>query len=253
MTVLLTGAAGRIGSQLRQLLPEFGWTLRLLDRRPVDGGVVGDITSASDWDSAIGDGVSAIVHLAACPTEAPWPVLRRDNVEGTVQAFEAARRHSVRRFIFASTIHAAGFTRRESSTISADTPVRPDTLYGVTKAFSETLGRYYSDRYGLEVACLRIAAFSESPPVDEYHSCWFSPRDCARLVDACLRHSDLHYAQVWGISRNSTRWLSLDEGHAIGYEPEDDSGPGPYGDHEFLGGGYVGAEYGIDEIAAEWQ
>src|SRR3954470_13330265 len=108
---MLTGAAGRIGTALLARLPGFGWEVRPFDREPVPDGVVGDLTNAADLDAALA-GVSAIVHLAGQPTEAPWPVLREANVEGLVQLFEAARRAGVRRVVYASSNHATGFTPR---------------------------------------------------------------------------------------------------------------------------------------------
>src|SRR6184192_4379623 len=93
-TVLLTGAAGSIGTALRERLPTFGWDVRSFDREPTPDGIAGDITSSADLDKAV-HGVAAIVHLAGQPTEAPWPVIREANIDGTFQVFEAARRAGV--------------------------------------------------------------------------------------------------------------------------------------------------------------
>lgn len=255
-TVLVTGAAGAIGTALAERLPAKGWSLRLFDRVPVPGGVHGDITSRADLD-AVMPGVQAVVHLAGQPTEAPWGVVRDANIDGAFEVFDAARRHGVERIVFASSNHAAGFTplRRE---LPADTPARPDTLYGVSKVFGEALGRYYSDRYGLRVACVRIGTFAPTPPDIRALSTWLSPDDCARLVDACLRAPNLEYAVVWGVSRNHRRTWSLDEAMALGYRPEDDAEDYadqiPAGeDHDsdrYVGGGFTTPGFGIDEVAA---
>ena len=77
--------------------------------------------------------------------------------------------------------------RAAPAELPADTPPRPDTLYGVSKVFGEALARYYCDRYGFQVACLRIGTFAERPPDQRSQASWLSPADCARLVDACLR------------------------------------------------------------------
>jgi uronate dehydrogenase len=257
VTVVITGAAGSIGSALTARLPAYGWTLRPFDRVPVDGGVLGDITSPADLDAVLA-GAHAVVHLAGVATEAPWPVLREANLDGTVEVFEAARRNGVHRVIYASSIHAAGFTPAAQPNLPADTPARPDTLYGVSKVFGESLGRYYTDRYGLQVACLRIGTFAATPPDLWSLSNWLSPDDCARLVDACLRAAELSYAIVWGISANTRRTWSLDQGYALGYRPRDDSEdyatalpPGPsYPSDAFVGGGYTSPGFGIDEVAA---
>jgi uronate dehydrogenase len=257
VTVVITGAAGSIGSALVARLPAYGWALRPFDRVPVEGAVLGDITVAADLDAAM-DGASAVVHLAGVPTEAPWPVLREANLDGTVQVFEAARRHGVPRVVYASSIHAAGFTPASAPNLPAATPARPDTLYGVSKVFGEALGRYYADRYGLQVACLRIGTFASTPPDLWTLSNWLSPDDCGRLVDACLRSTRLSYAIVWGISANTRRTWSLEEGYALGYHPRDDAED--YADNlpaavshpsdAFVGGGYTSPGFGIDEVAA---
>jgi uronate dehydrogenase len=255
MSVLLTGAAGSIGTALRERLPAFGWQLRGFDREPVPGGVLGDITSPDDLAAAL-DGVDAIVHLAGQPSEAPWPVIRDANIEGTLQVFEAARRAGVRRIVYASSNHAVGFTPLGGE-LAADLPPRPDTLYGVSKVFGEALARYYVDRYGLQVACLRIGTFEDRPSHPRALATWLSPADCARLVDACLRAPNLDFALVWGISANTRRTWSLAAGRALGYQPADDAESyaaqvDGTDDVPLLGGRFATAEFGIDEVAARW-
>jgi uronate dehydrogenase len=257
MTILLTGAAGRIGTALRERLPALGWDVRAFDRVPVDGGMVGDVTSPADLDAAL-HGVDAIVHLAGQPTEAPWAVVREANIEGTYQLFEAARRNGVGRVVYASSNHAVGFTPLDG-VLPADTPPRPDTLYGVSKVFGEALGRYYVDRYAIKVACLRIGTFADVPDHRRTLSTWLSPGDCARLVDSCLRAPDLTFALLWGVSANTRRPWSLDEAIALGYRPEDDAEAYAasipedgvsYPSDGFVGGGYTSPGFGIDEVAA---
>jgi uronate dehydrogenase len=255
-TVLLTGAAGSIGSALQPRLAARGWTVRAFDRVEVPDGITGDLGSPADLDGAMA-GVDAAVHLAGIPTERPWPQLRDANVDGLLNLFEAARRAGVTRVVWASSNHAAGFTPLTPE-LPADTPPRPDTLYGVTKAFGEALARYYADRYGMRVACLRIGTFAERPNDERALSTWLSPDDCARLVDACLRSPDLGYAVVWGVSANTRRTWSLAAGEAIGYHPQDDaeryaadlSPAQPDPSDGLVGGGYTSPGYGIDEVAA---
>lgn len=254
-TVLLTGAAGQIGSALLARLRAYGWTVRPFDRVPVPGGIVGDLGSPADLDRAV-DGVDAVVHLAGVPSEEPWPQLRA-NVDGLLNTFEAVRRAGVQRVVWASSNHAAGFTRVNPE-LPADTPVRPDTLYGVTKAFGEALARYYVDRYGLQVACLRIGTFADRPTDVRSLSTWLSPDDCARLVDACLRSPALTYAIVWGVSANTRRTWSLAAGAALGYQPRDDAEayadalpePEPDPTDRYVGGGFTSPGFGIDEVLA---
>jgi uronate dehydrogenase len=250
----LTGAAGRIGTSMRERLPDYGWDVRAFDRVAVPGGVVGDITSPADLDAAL-DGVSAVVHLAGQPTEAPWPTIRDANVDGLVQLFEAARRAGVSRVVWASSNHATGFTP-VTPELPADAAPRPDTLYGVSKVFGEALGRYYADRYGMRVACLRIGTFADEPRDVRTLSTWLSPDDCARLIDAALRSASLTFSIVWGVSANTRRTWSLGAGRALGYEPHDDAEafagslaePEPDPTDGLVGGGFTSPGFGIDEV-----
>jgi uronate dehydrogenase len=258
--VLLTGAAGRIGTMLTARLPALGWEVRAMDRVGLDGRdtVTGDITDPAVLDIAMA-GVSAVVHLAGQPTEAPWPVVREGNIEGTFQVFEAARRAGVDRVIYASSNHAVGFTPHGEGELAADTVPRPDTLYGVSKVFGEALGRYYADRYAMKVACLRIGTCHDDPPDDRSLATWLSPGDCSRLVDACLRSEDLSYALIWGVSANRHRWWSLVAGQELGYQPADDAAErrSEWSAHDrtdidaVVGGTYTSPAFGIDEIASQ--
>ncbi|WP_248960336.1 NAD-dependent epimerase/dehydratase family protein [Sphaerisporangium perillae] len=224
--VLVTGAAGRIGACLTAGLPEYGHSLRLLDRTPIDQdryeAICGDILDPAVLERAM-KGVSAVVHLAGVPsTDATFEEVLAANIEGTYRVFDAARQAGVQRVVYASSNHAAGFTPRQEL-VPADTPVAPDSHYGVSKAYGEALGRYYSDRYGMGVAALRIGTFEDLPPGPRALSTWISPGDMVRLVHACLSAPDLTYAVVWGVSANTRNWWDLATGRALGYEPVDDA------------------------------
>jgi uronate dehydrogenase len=267
VTVVVTGGSGSIGTALRERLPALGWQVAGVDRSAADGVAAADVTSAADLDAAFdaagaagaAGAVEAVVHLAAQASEAPWPVIRDTNIEGTYQVFEAARRHGVVRVVYASSVHAVGFTPVTDG-LAGDAPPRPDTLYGVSKVFGEALGRYYADRYGLRVACLRIGTFAPRPFDRRSLATWLSPGDCARLVDACLRAPELSYALVWGVSDNTRRTWSLDGARSLGYRPQDDAEdyahelpddvPDP--SDGYVGGGFTSAGFGQDEVAARW-
>jgi len=224
-TVLVTGAAGRIGHYLRAGLPGLGWELRLLDRVPIPGergSIVGDVTDPAALRAAVAD-ASAVVHLAGeARTSSSFEEVLPPNIEGTYQVMEAARVAGVRRIIFASSNHVNGFAPRRAP-VSPGVGDRPDSYYGVSKVFGEALGRFYADRYGMRVACLRIGSCTDRPTSPRMLGSWLSPGDVTRLVDACLRSPDLDYAVVYGISRNTRRWWDLGPAAALGYQPQDDA------------------------------
>ena len=224
--VLITGAAGRIGSCLRSGLPPLGWRLRCLDlaEPPEPDGLpwsTGDILDPDVLAKAMA-GVEAVVHLAGIPTEAPFADLLPSNIEGTYQVFEAAREAGVRRVIYAGSNHAVGY-HESGSLLSASARARPDSLYGVTKAFGEALGSYYADRHGMDVAAVRIGSCFDRPPGERGLATWLSPGDAVRLVDALLRAPSFGFALMYGISANTRAWWDLEPALALGYRPEDDA------------------------------
>ena len=159
--VLVTGAAGRIGAGfLRHAAGRY--VLRATDRpdRAVEAedGVPADLTDPEALARACED-VDTVVHLGADPRlDADWESLLPNNIVGTHNLFEAAADAGCRRVVFASSVHAVSGYPADKQ-VSADDPVNPGNLYGVTKAFGETLGRYYTEQRGLSVIALRIGAF----------------------------------------------------------------------------------------------
>ena len=179
MKVVLTGAAGGIGRALRPPLRDFASLVRLLDMEPIEDVAAGeearcfDLTDLGRTREAL-SGMDAVVHLAAVPTEDSYDRIAEANLRATYNVFEAARLEGVRRVVFASSNHATGFYRRDER-VSPRDPVRPDSLYGVSKVFGEALGSLYADKFGLEVVVLRIGAFAEEPPENEARPMWLSP------------------------------------------------------------------------------
>jgi uronate dehydrogenase len=166
--------------------------------------------------------VDAVIHLAAVASEAPFDEILSGNITTTYSLFEGARRAGVRRVVFASTNHVIGFYPR-GETVGPDDPVRPDTFYGVSKAFGEALGRLYADKYGLEVVCLRIGSFAERPTTTRQLSIWLSPRDCVQLVRCSLDAPAVGFTLVYGVSANTRSWWEDDAAASLGYRPQDDA------------------------------
>ncbi|MER6559853.1 NAD(P)-dependent oxidoreductase [Streptomyces sp. NPDC001027] len=229
-TVLLTGAAGGLGTLMRDLLPAYGYRLRLLDLRPVDGepgSIVADLADKDAVREAV-RGVEAIIHLAGISLEAPFEKILKANIEGTYHLYEAAREEGVQRIVFASSNHAVGFTPRpqgDDPLIPVDTPHRPDTFYGLSKSFGEDLAQLYWDKHGLESVSVRIGSCFAEPTSVRMLSVWMSPADGARLFHAALTAEDVGHTVVYGSSANTRLWWDLGAARALGYEPQDDSEP----------------------------
>jgi uronate dehydrogenase len=227
-TVLLTGAAGGLGTLMRGLLPDYGYELRLLDMRPVEGepdAIVADLADRDALREAV-RGVDAIIHLAGISLEAPFEKILKANIEGTYHLYEAAREEGVRRIVFASSNHAVGHTPRPAPgepPVPVETPRRPDTFYGLSKSFGEDLAQLYWVRHGLETVSVRIGSCFPEPTSVRMLSLWMSPADGARLFHAALTAGNVGHTVVHGVSANTRLWLDLTSARALGYEPQDDS------------------------------
>jgi uronate dehydrogenase len=226
--IVITGAAGSVGSMLRTRLARPDRVLRLLDITSVEPGPGEEAVQASATDmaamTAICQGADAVIHLAGIPAEAPWDQILETNINSSYVAFEAARRSSVPRVIFASSNHAVGFTPRSDFPVPDYTFPRPDTYYGVSKVATEGIASLYHSRYGLDTICVRILTCAQRPLERRALSTWLSPDDAGRLFDACLTAPSPGFRVIWGVSAN-TRGpvVSLAEGNALGYYPQDDA------------------------------
>ena len=271
MNVLATGVYGRCGTALLDHLydrPGDDWTLYNRSDRPDDhryGGydtVVGNVTDAAALQAAA-EGQDAMVHMAAYPyTGGDWDDVNAPNIGGLYNALEAARREEVESFVFLSTNHVMGLYEDEHApelyqpeyglVLDETDPIRPDSLYGVSKAFGEALGRYYVESfeypkqfYAIRVCSVRLPEYDHPSgdaeagvddgefdrgsdayerEVARMKATWQSRRDFAHQVECCLRDDDVEFGIFHGVSDNRRRWFSIENSRArLGYDPQDDA------------------------------
>ncbi len=238
--VLITGINGRIGRILQRGLE--GFEVVGCDREgPFSAQVLeADITDERALEQVFEHfSPEYVVHLAGNPqVEAPWASVLQDNLAGTRNVFEAARRAGARRVVFASSNHVTGayegfapnlhlHLEPEPRVITPTDPIRPDSLYGVSKAFGEALARFYCARFGLEAVCLRIGSVLEDddPTKNVRHrKTWLSHRDLVHLV-ACALLAKVTFGVYYGISDNRGAFWDVSNALAeLGYAPKDDGG-----------------------------
>ena len=259
-TVLITGAAGDVGSHLRRELAG-KYNLLLSDIKPIkvlapgEKFAIGDVAKLADM-LRITKSVDAIMHLGGFSVEGPWQMILRANIIGCYNLFEAARRNGVKRVLFASSNHATGFYKRDEKIDHRVYP-KPDSRYGVSKAFGEQIGSLYADKYGMEVFCMRIGNVTVAPPDKRRLSNWISPRDFARLVSVGIDNPNISFEIVYGVSGNKRSWYDNSNAHRLGYQPQDDAEryaaevlakekPGDPRAEMYQGGNFVFAEIGGD-------
>ncbi len=229
--IAVTGSNGTIGRRLCLDLAQEYQVVRI-DRADADVNL--DITDLAALKRAF-EGCETVIHLAASVSmRAPWEDVQRNNIAGTYNTFEAARQAGCVRIIFASSHHVVGRYQLErrangdasafDTPLSADVPPRPDSLYAVSKVFGEALGRYFSETFGIQVACIRIGSMNDtdSPTSARWRlpwrrttevekrlaAKWLSHRDFARLVRAILKRN-VQYAVVYGVGDNASRLWDL--------------------------------------------
>jgi uronate dehydrogenase len=221
--VLVTGASGNIGNRLRTLLkgvyPEVRWS----DAKPLPSPapdeifVKANLADLSEVERAV-DGVDGIVHLGGHSIEGSWETILNANIIGCYNLFEAARRKRVKRVVFASSNHAVGFYPRHRK-IGVDAPLRPDSRYGVSKAFGEALAALYAYKHGLRVTSLRIGNLADAPADKRRLSIWLDPRDLAQLIRIGLEHPDIRCETFYGVSDNDASFWDNGSAFRFGYRP----------------------------------
>jgi uronate dehydrogenase len=226
-TVLITGAAGAIGTALRTGLRDKWSHLRLTDSRPIkdptnnEQYIVADVSDRPAIERMM-QGVAAVVHLTGVGGDYTLEDLFRVNVRGVFDVFECARLAGVQRILYASSNHAFG-RYPIAERVTPDLPPRPDSLYGAFKVYGETILREYFERHGIRSVSMRIGTYRVLPIDQRSLATWLSPGDVARLVDASLRHPDPGCLIVNGYSAN-TRIKTHDPNWGfLGYAPKDNA------------------------------
>jgi uronate dehydrogenase len=223
--ILLTGAAGGLGTALRPKLAARYGALRSSDIAlfgPALTGeeiVIGDIADEAFCDRLCA-GAGAVIHLGGRSTEDSWAVIHRANIVGCFNMFDAARMAGIKRVVFASSNHAIGF-HPSRERLDATARQRPDSLYGVSKAFGEDLASLYVDKHQMEIACLRIGSSFPEPADVRQLATWLSYDDLFRLIVACLEAPQLGFAVMYGASNNSRGWWDNSKTPEIDFTPED--------------------------------
>ncbi|MEX8493001.1 NAD-dependent epimerase/dehydratase family protein [Sphaerotilus sp.] len=226
--LLLTGAAGNLGRELRPRLKAYCDTLRVSHRSDaIDPAGPGEELAVADLAdkaavAAMLDGVDAVVHLGGVSTEQTWESILDGNIVGMVHLYEAARHAGTKRIVFASSNHVTGFYRQDEI-VSPRDPVRPDGFYGLSKCFGENLAQLYWDRFGIETVSVRIGSSFAAPKDRRMLATWMSFDDTERLIVAALTAPVVGHSIVYGMSDNATTWWDNTSARHIGYRPQDSS------------------------------
>lgn len=224
--LLITGAAGGLGRELRRRLTGSFPALRLSDVAEMDPAGAGEEVvrcdlAETDAVEALCRDVDAIVHLGGRSIEGDWPTVFDANFTGAVNLWEGARKGGAKRVLFASSNHAIGLYRRMHR-IDHTAPARPDSRYGLSKAVGEDIAAYYAWKHGIAGFCMRIGSCFPKPVNARMLSTWLSYGDFERLIRVGLT-ADYVYEIVYGASKNRRLWWDNANAYRLGFAPQDDS------------------------------
>ncbi len=229
--LLLTGAAGALGKVLRKSLAAHTEVLRLSDISSMDEAVVNDVRHEEIITCDLGDkqatiallqGVDAAVHMGGVSTEHSFEQVLDANIRGIFHLYEGARIHGVRRVVFASSNHAIGFYK-QGDMLDSDSPQRPDSYYGLSKAYGENMAQFYFNRYGIETVSMRIGSSFAEPVDARMLKTWLSYRDLSELVRCALTAPHVGHAIVYGVSDNKNTWWDNSKAAHLGFKPQDNT------------------------------
>ena len=225
--LVLTGAAGRLGSYLREPLTRMCDELVSTDivadiGKLYDGEsyVQADLTDLAAMEAILKD-ATMVVHFGAIGDEAPWDDILQSNIIGAYNVWEAAYRQGVKRVVYASSVHAVGM-HLKTDTIGLDAPHKPDTYYGLAKCFAEDLASLYWDKRGIESVCMRIFSCAQATNARSIGT-WLSYGDLIHLVERSIDSPVVGFTKVWGISNNDRAVVDNSKAGHLGYRPKDNA------------------------------
>lgn len=228
--LLLTGAAGGLGKVLRQSLRPFTRILRLSDIAEVAPALdeseevqLCDLADKQAVDQLVA-GVDAILHFGGVSVERPFEEILGANICGVFHIYEAARRHNVKRVIFASSNHVIGF-HKQGHRLDAYSPRRPDSYYGLSKCYGEDMASFYFDRYGIETVSIRIGSSFSEPQNRRMMSTWLSYGDLTQLLECALYTPNVGHTVVYGVSDNQNVWWDNSYAAHLNFKARDSSEP----------------------------
>lgn len=223
--VLITGAAGALGSLLRSRMKQWPVTLRLSDVAELGAAQAGEELvqcDLADMSAVIKlvEGCDFIVHLGGIAKENGFENILNANIIGSYNIYEAARQAGVKRILFASSNHATG-AYEVGETVDTAMPLRPDSFYGVSKGFGEVLARYYYDKYDIESAIVRIGSCFPVPTEKRMLATWLSYDDFTSLVKCVFEVEQLGFQTIYGVSNNAKNWWDNHLAAALGWQAKD--------------------------------
>ena len=220
--IVLTGAAGKLGRRMRGPLAQICHELVVSDvvalaaEATNETAVQCDLTDPAAVDALL-EGADSVVHFAGYPREANWSTIIPANIVSVTHLWESALKHGVRRIVYASTNHVVGM-HPVNQHIGVNAEIKCDSRYGVSKAFTEIMARFYYEKFGLESLGIRIGRCEDRATDERMLSTWIHPEDLASIVKLGIS-ATVRADVVYGVSNNTRGWCSNPGKDVFAYEP----------------------------------
>lgn len=244
--ILITGSSGLIGQIL-------------LNHLPSEYVITGlDITESSDKRTSVANlrnfdeinhhfaNIDIVIDLAGISNlDADWNQICTNNIPVTCNTFEAAKEHNVKRIIYVSSNHVTGMYESEApysdiiagnyhqirlsklQYIHSGSQIKPDSPYGIGKSFGESTAKYYSEKFGISIICLRIGTVNKlNKPMDiRQFATLLTHKDLIQLISKSIEaKSHVKYEIFYGVSNNKWRiWDLTESNKKISFQPKDDA------------------------------
>ena len=225
--ILLTGAAGALGEELREVLSMSCKELRISDKVALNKKFENETVIQAELSNEsemleLTKNIDCVVHMGGQSIEGSWNNVLNSNIIGMYNLYEGCRKNNVKRIIWASSVHTVGFYPR-SYIVDNKVMPRPDSNYGVSKVFGETLAQYYWDKYKIETVSIRIYSSLAEPKDERMLSTWLSYNDLRNLIKACMNSSNVEHSIIFGVSNNDSILIDNKYANHIGFKPEDNA------------------------------
>ena len=225
--ILLTGAAGALGEELREFLSMSCKVLRISDKAALNKKFENETVIQAELSNEsemleLTKNIDCVVHMGGQSIEGSWNNVLNSNIIGMYNLYEGCRKNNVKRIIWASSVHTVGFYPR-SHVVDNKMMPRPDSNYGVSKVFGETLAQYYWDKYKIETVSIRIYSSLAEPKDERVLSTWLSYNDLRSLIKACMNSSNVEHSIIFGVSNNDSILIDNKYANHIGFKPEDNA------------------------------
>lgn len=224
--LLITGAAGRVGTLLRPIL-RGQYRLRLCDLFPIDDltddeqALVGDLADPALANAAV-RGTVGVVHLAAAVApDISFDATLNPNYVAVLNLLEACREFAVQRFVFASSHHVVGLHPVCEQPHATYADIAPDGFYGLSKAFGEAACSLYAHRFGIQCLAIRIGNADPQVVDGRRERLWVSAGDLVQMICLGLDEQAEPFRIVYGISNCPQPLLKNDGAFTRRYQPQD--------------------------------